>query len=1226
MDGVVRYTTTTCSSRQSSGGEIAYLFSGKRGLMVGDCCPVLTDTKPVKGEGRFDCPIKNSFFTGREGLIESISTAFSSSNGWASQHTDRGSLCPVVSLCGLGGTGKTSIALEYIWRSKELYPSGVYWLSADAMEEGISYLASYFVAQTEHSSKPKLQLQRALSKMAMFKAPWLLVVDNMDETDLSNELEEALIGSWRHIAKQGRLLITSRCRPDALAEILHARETDLGVDFISVGQFSEEDAASFLQNRLRTVPYSADEAKKLFQFLGYLPLALEQASAHIFRIKCCITDYIQKYQVHLKRQKAMKPTREMEAHRLAVHTTWVMNFDSISKDELYGDLASRFVNVSAYLAPDNIPFALINDGLCTVGEKSPTVSDDDVYPIVDLLTLLSLFKEGAGSCLSIHRMVQEVVRDRVSVDLETKMKVLSCAVRVVSKALQSHHAPKLLEGAGQSPYGSCSTWGSVALQSLHLQEHVFAVDGNQMVSFLTKDFVTVIHNSSLYASATGQQAKAKQLDISKLQILDCMSSFDKSFAMALTEVKIPLTAKLQDNVKRAAGIGMFCRERPLSFGQEEPKKPTQNPSDLVSDFETRLMSLVEQGSIRDAAEHVSHYLANHRLSNEEVARLRSRRGELYMKLREWYKAAEDARACIYIQPESHSGYSLFASVLTAMGLGRVILCDMLAAVAKHLSSRTATVKPTEYLTVSSNIELNNVLDDQKAYRRMNVVLVGRSFILNSLQLTEDINIISTEEALVRVRKSVVMQNARIGIFGIQLEAQRGLIEIRGGAVVVLYKCEVYGKGMGKPGVSVSGGSSAYINGCNITDCDGGGLLIQGPQSRAVLSSSNLSHNQQSGVEVRLEGELVAIGNEVCNNQGHGFLMSPRPGKCFIHHNDIIGNQKSGICFKQQHEADEPACEAQQTSLELSFLVDGNTILENGSHGLYVNCLNSQRFTFTVINNLLASNFFLGITVCHLKKPELLVIESNTIEGNRCGGFGFVYSLDQVWSIRDNIIQENSGPAFATIPRKSQSQIESPYSQLNVARKNEPFQSQLMNFTSNLDSFCFHCPKPCDRRKRATVCCLLCYISFYCSDGCMRRHRSRHEKVCSYIRRAYSVVVSRWLPQPEVVPNQDFIRALVSRAQRKRHQRCPSPRAGRRFHVEIVSEDNNPSCNQHLGVFDRSGYVDTWVQNSDLFHVVSECGELAGLTSKRLNVWAVLEDDSGERIRLFYHELANTSDL
>ena len=67
----------------------------------------------------FSIPTRNRCFTGRESHLETIAKAL---------HEDP---CPVVTIQGLGGLGKTTLALEAAWKEKDKFPGGIYWLTAD---------------------------------------------------------------------------------------------------------------------------------------------------------------------------------------------------------------------------------------------------------------------------------------------------------------------------------------------------------------------------------------------------------------------------------------------------------------------------------------------------------------------------------------------------------------------------------------------------------------------------------------------------------------------------------------------------------------------------------------------------------------------------------------------------------------------------------------------------------------------------------------------------------------------------------------------------------------------------------------------------------------------------------------------------------------------------------------------------------------------------------------
>ena len=115
----------------------------------------------------------------------------------------------------------------------------------------------------------------------------------------------------------------------------------------------------FLLSRVEVV------ADILFQKLGGLPLALEQACAYIKKLGCTLSAYMELYEKQslqlLSKGKATSPGEGTSPERLAVRTTWLLNFECIRENES-GMVAVRFLDASAFMNPNEIQKELINVG------------------------------------------------------------------------------------------------------------------------------------------------------------------------------------------------------------------------------------------------------------------------------------------------------------------------------------------------------------------------------------------------------------------------------------------------------------------------------------------------------------------------------------------------------------------------------------------------------------------------------------------------------------------------------------------------------------------------------------------------------------------------------------------------------------------------------------------------------------------------------------------------
>ena len=412
-------------------------------------CRLARRQESVNPPSFFGALDRNEYFTGRKKELESLDKAFEEVNTTGAGLRSGKRKAKVHGICGLGGCGKSSLAFEYAWRNLDHYPGGVFVINGESDEllrasvQGIHGQFVYKSLPNRHEeAKPFDQLMtETLSWLGILRHKWLLLLDNMDQKKLRSYTRKMFLGQWKN-KTLGDILVTSRRSPQALCEDLDLRPENC----LELDAFPVDESIEFLKKRtgLATAFENQEEGvTELAQELGGLPLALEQAAAYISALKCSAQSYLEQYREQksiLLNRKSAKPCSEVYSEaRLAVQTTWRLNFSYIENDETdegLGKAASFFMKIATCLSPDEIPIEILNVGAPEIDHKY--LKDRLKMPIgaeqiVDLLLRFSLFKRKSDDSLSIHRLVQETLKERYSNEGET-VKPISSAIRML------HHA------------------------------------------------------------------------------------------------------------------------------------------------------------------------------------------------------------------------------------------------------------------------------------------------------------------------------------------------------------------------------------------------------------------------------------------------------------------------------------------------------------------------------------------------------------------------------------------------------------------------------------------------------------------------------------------------------------------------------------------------------------------------------------------------------------------
>ena len=372
---------------------------------------------------------RNPHFTGREDLLARLEEAFApggASSQGAPAHAAHAVLTQAIG--GLGGVGKTQLALEYVYRQAGAYRV-IWWVRAEDAETLVRDLAALaaelgLVGSPAEQGPPDPQAEvAAVRRWLETNGGWLLVFDNAEDPP---GLEPYLPRG-----RTGPVLITSRRRDwDGIA-------SELPVDVLPLG-----DAVEFLLER--TAPgkangpsgerlagdgpgNDADAARSLAQALGCLPLALEQAGAFIREDGALtLAGYGELFE---ERRSELLARGAPRSHREEpVEITWDLSFEAMGRE---APEAGDLLRLLSFFAPEDLPVALCTEHPEVLPEPLPPAARDRLrwHDVLAAPRRLSLLEIEAGSA-GIHRLVQAVLRDRLGE--EEKRTWAAAAVRLLN--------------------------------------------------------------------------------------------------------------------------------------------------------------------------------------------------------------------------------------------------------------------------------------------------------------------------------------------------------------------------------------------------------------------------------------------------------------------------------------------------------------------------------------------------------------------------------------------------------------------------------------------------------------------------------------------------------------------------------------------------------------------------------------------------------------------------
>ncbi|EED20629.1 kinesin light chain 1 and, putative [Talaromyces stipitatus ATCC 10500] len=306
-----------------------------------------------------------------------------------------------AAIAGLGGIGKTQIALELAYRIRDRDPNrSIFWIRStnmEAVEKSFVDISDTLKLQNVISGDDKSQVKAYLSSERA--GPWLLIIDNADDAEIWMSAKGPVPALKTFLPRSQNGFTVFTTRNQQLANSL------VGRDIIKIPELNDKLAIDLLRASLVEENLMKDDTSTitLIHQLGGLPLALIQATSYINQNSITLNEYVmllneqESIKVELLSQDFEDDYRYEDIQN-PVAATWLISFEQIRRSNL---LAAEYLSHIACVDPRDIPLSFLP-------QKGSLI---DQQKAMGLLKAYSFITEMANSrFINMHRLVHLATR------------------------------------------------------------------------------------------------------------------------------------------------------------------------------------------------------------------------------------------------------------------------------------------------------------------------------------------------------------------------------------------------------------------------------------------------------------------------------------------------------------------------------------------------------------------------------------------------------------------------------------------------------------------------------------------------------------------------------------------------------------------------------------------------------------------------------------------------
>jgi tetratricopeptide (TPR) repeat protein len=337
-------------------------------------------------------PQRNKNFTGRKDILVRLREGSATRIFAVLPEADPHEPLPQT-VQGLGGVGKTAIAIEYVYRYQSEYDL-VWWIPADQLSSirgSLAQLASrlHLEPAAPGGIDGAIRAVRDALRRGEPYSRWLLIFDNADRPE---DIFDLLPGG------EGDVLITSR----------NHKWRQSMVDTVPMDVFTRMESTEFLAKRVPAGLFDQD-ADRLAEQLGDLPLALEQAGAMLAETGMPVDEYLR---LLVEQVSEVLNVGKSPDYPKSMTAAWKLSVTALQEKM---PQARELLRCCAFFGPEPIPRDVFRQGGQATGTTITGIISDPIL-LARAIRELGRFALVTldGRSVSVHRLIQALVRDELA--------------------------------------------------------------------------------------------------------------------------------------------------------------------------------------------------------------------------------------------------------------------------------------------------------------------------------------------------------------------------------------------------------------------------------------------------------------------------------------------------------------------------------------------------------------------------------------------------------------------------------------------------------------------------------------------------------------------------------------------------------------------------------------------------------------------------------------------